>query len=491
MSGYRSALDRHQTVMFPASLDEYVAPDHPVRVIDAFVEGLDMQALEFAHAQPGALGAPCYDPRALLKLYVYAYLNRLRSSRRLERETHRNVEVMWLLGRQTPDHKTISDFRAAHGEALRGVFREFTVICKRLELFGGELVAIDGSKLRAVNAKHRSFTPDTLRALLKRIDERIAEYLRELDAADRADAAAALPGSTTVPGLRGKLDQLQERREEYQKLLTDLTDTGKSQVTLTDPESRRMKVKQGVEVCYNAQIAVDSKYHLIVAQDVTNEVTDIQQLAPMAEAAKEALGVSELAAVADAGYHSDDGVAKCVEKKITPTVPASQTGKAKNAQYFTKADFTYVPERDVYRCPGEQELPKRSTNEDGSFYYNISACTACPLRGRCINTTSETQHRRIKRTPHEGLLDAMAERLRAHPELRVQRKSLAEHPYGTIKRSDDGGYFFVRGLVKVRGEFSLMTLAYNLRRAITILGVSKLLHALMPPKTDAFAPLPI
>jgi transposase len=484
MSSYVPAVDRKQIVLFPDALDDYVAADNPVRVIDAFVDHLDMAALGFARATPADTGRPGYDPRTLLKLYLYGYLYRIRSSRRLERETQRNVEVMWVLGRLSPDHKTISDFRGAHATALRHVFRAFTVVCRRLDLFGAEFVGIDGSKLRAVNAKDRSFTPGELRALLKRIDARIAAYLAALKAADRPDPEAT-PAASAPTGLREKLEQLTTRQAEYHGLLADLEATGATQVTLTDPESRRMKVKQGTEVCYNAQLAVDAKHHLVVTADVTNEVTDIHQLSPMALAAKAELGVEQLDVVADAGYHNGPEVARCVDAGITPTIPRPRSSKNARAGRFTKEDFQYLPTEDAYRCPNNAVLPFQfATSRRGQpqrYYYHFAACAQCPVRAQCTRTTSPHHGRRITRWNQEHLLEQMEARLRTDPHSMVRRKSLVEHPFGTIKRWDDGSYFLLRGLTKVRGEFSLMALAYNLRRALRVVGVPKLLSALSPP----------
>lgn len=479
MSGYVPSVDRAQSVLFPDALDDYVSADNPVRVIDAFVEQLDMARLEFQRAMPADMGRPGYDPRALLKLYVYGYLNRVRSSRRLEREAYRNVEVMWLLGRMTPDHKTISDFRAAHPAALRQVFREFTVVCRRLDLFGAELVAIDGSKLRAVNAKNRSFTRDELRELLARIDAKIDAYLEQLSTADTAEAHAAAPEPA---GLRTKLEAITTRRQEYHTLLTELEATGGMQVALTDPESRLMKVGRGTQVCYNAQIAVDAKHHLIVATDVTNEVTDVHQLSPMALAAKAELEVDTLAAIADAGYHNGPEVARCVDAGITPFIPSSQTSKNARRGRFTKEHFQYLSDEDAYRCPNGAVLPFQfeviEAGKPYRYYHDFAACGGCPLRARCTGESNPTRGRRIKRWAQEHLLEEMAARLRADPTMMVRRKSLAEHPFGTIKRWDDAGYFLLRGLTKVRGEFSLMALAYNLRRALKVAGARRLLEAL-------------
>lgn len=484
VSGYIPAVDRHQTVLLPEALDDYVSAENPVRVLDAFVESLALGELGFTRTTPAETGRPGYDPRTLLKLYLYGYLNRVRSSRRLERETHRNVEVMWLVRRLTPDHKTISDFRAVHAAALPGVFRAFTVICRQLDLFGAELVGIDGSKFRAVNAKDRSFTPEDLRRSLARIDAKIAAYLADLatqDAAEAAEGSEAAEGPAELLG--AKLARLHARQAEYQTLLATLEASGATQLTLTDPESRRMKAGAGTQVCYNAQIAVDSAHHLIAAQAVTNEVTDVHQLSPMARAAHEALGSPPgMGVLADAGYHNGPEVVECLAAGLVPTVPASQTSKGDAAGRFTKAQFTYLPDRDAYRCPAGRELPFRfETEEHGAaqrYYYDYAACAGCPLRARCTGTADRAHGRRIKRWGEEAVLEAMAARLAADPTSMVERKSMVEHPFGTMKRWDDAGYFLVRGLEQVRGEFSLMALAYNLRRAMRVVGVSRLLAML-------------
>jgi transposase len=482
VSGYIAVVDRTQITLLPDAVDDYVEADNPIRVIEAFVNKLNMEALGFRRAAPADVGRPGYDPRVLLKLYLYGYLNRLRSSRRLERETHRSIEVIWLLGRARPDHKTISDFRALHGKALTSVFREFTLVCQRLELFGKQLVGIDGSKLRAVNAKAESFTPRELQRHLQRIDGRVKEYLATLEATDRADDAAGVPGMPGVGEVQAKLAQLEARRTEYAAMLAQLEASGATQLTRTDPESRRMKVKQGTEVCYNAQIAVDAAHHLIVATDVTNEVTDVHQLAPMAAAAQAALGVEHLEVVADRGYHNGAQVAQCVAAGITPLVPKPSGATRAASPEFAKERFTYLAADDAYRCPASAILPRQfETTERGEvqrYYANAAACAACPLRAACTGQRDPAHGRRIKRGMHEEQLEAMAAAVAARPELHRVRKGLVEHPFGTIKRSDDASYFLLRGLAKVRGEFSLMALVYNLRRAITVRGVPALLNAL-------------
>lgn len=485
MSGYIPAVDRHQTVLLPDALDDYVDAENPVRVIDAFVEGLGLGGLGFTRATPAETGRPGYDPRALLKLYVYGYLHRVRSSRRLERETRCNVEVMWLVRRLTPDFKTIADFRADHAAALPNVFRAFTVLCRELDLYGAQLVGIDGTKLRAVNAKARSFTPPELRRHLRRIDAKVKGYLADLDAQDGAETRAAAPAAEP---LRAKLAQLEARRADYQALLTTMETTDARQVTLTDPESRRMKTGGTTQVCYNAQIAVDAKHHLIVAETVTNAETDVHQLGPMALAAHAALGAPPgLTAAADKGYHTGPEVVACLAAGIIPEVPApTPSRRAAGGAGFAKAQFRYLPGADAYQCPAGQSLPFRFASDEAGqsyrYYYDYAACAGCAVRAQCTGAAEPTQGRRIKRWADEAVLEAMAARVRADPTAVVRRKSLVEHPFGTIKRWDDAGYFLVRGLAKVRAEFSLMTLAYNLRRALRVVGVPRLLAALAPAR---------
>ncbi len=485
--GYKPGVDREQQVLFPETVDEYVSADNPVRVIDAFVDGLDMSKLGFERAVPAVEGRPAYDPRDLLKLFIYGYLNRMRSSRRLERETHRNVEVIWLMRKLQPDHKTIAEFRRRHPKELKRVGREFVLLCAKLKLLSAELVFVDGSKFRAVNSKDRNFTKGKLKALLERIDAQIEGYLAEVEKQDAAEAQK--PGATD-PQLGEKLKALRERKESYEGLQKRL-ESGESQVSLTDGDSRLMKSQGDMKVCFNAQIAVDAKHHLIVADDVTNEVNDEWQLAPMAMAAKEALGVETLEVAADAGYHVGTQVVECETNGITPYAPRPKSS-SKNAAdgLYTKEAFTYSAERDEYLCPAGQWLALNTqTVVKGrtlSYYANWKACAGCPMREKC---TTGKQGRRIMRTPEEERLEAMAERLKERPELMLQRKSSVEHPYGTMKWTWDGYYFLVKGLKKVRGEFSLMTLAYNLRRVLSLLGVECLLEALRTGKMPLTRPV--
>ena len=493
---YITGIDRTQQVLFPEALDDYVGPENPVRFIDAFVASLDLAALGVARAVPNALGRPAYDPGDLLRLYIYGYLNRLRSSRRLEREAQRNVELMWLLRRLCPDFKTIADFRRENVVALKRVCREFTLLCKRLDLFGGELIAIDGSKFRAANSRQRNVTTKDLAKRLQRLDAQIAEYLAALEASDRAEpeATASGPDSSDAPDGGGsggggsggggslaekieKIARLRERQATYTALKADMEATGETQRSLTDPESRLMKVGMGLQVCYNVQTAVDAKHKLIVANAVTNDITDYAWLSSMATTANEVLAAPALEAVADRGYYKAPEIAACLDAGITPTVPRPETSSSAQHGLFTKADFTYDAARDEYQCPAGERLTYCSASVDRTGItqrkYGTSACGQCQLRAQC----TRSKRRRIFRWEREELLDTMATRLAERPELRTLRQHLSEHPFGTMKRGWDQGYFLMRGLKKVSGEFSLTVLAYNLMRAISILGVPHLLEA--------------
>jgi transposase len=468
-------VSRDAVVLFPSSLDEYIGADNPVRFLDAFVDQLDLQVLGFARVIAANTGRPPYAPGDLLKLYVYGYLNRVRSSRRLECEAQRNVEVMWLLKKLTPDYKTIADFRAVHPEAIKAVCREFTELCKTLDLFGGELVAIDGSKFRAVNSRKRNFTPASLKKRLSEIKQRIDEYLHELD---RADAETPAAVRHTADELRVKIDHLRRQQTKYEAIQQRLEASGESQLSLTDSDSRRMPSDLGTEIAYNVQTAVDSKHHLIVEYAVTNAVTDQGQLLPMAIAAQTVLDVETLEAVSDKGYYDGEQVQQCETRGITVYMAKPHTSRNRQQGLFTKEDFVYEAERDRYCCPAGEVLTYRfSTVEDGRpmRYYESSVCRACPLKLKC---TRNKRNRRITRAGYEGALDRMALRVRNHPEIMPLRMQLAEHPFGTLKRAWHHGFFLCRGLKKVAAEMSLSVMAYNLKRAVNILGVPKLIAAL-------------
>ena len=470
---YVSGVDRAQQVLFPEVLDEYVGEDNQVRVIDAFVGSLDLQELGFERASPPVTGRPPYHPGALLRLYLYGYLHKIRSSRKLERETHRNVELLWLLRKLQPDHKTIAEFRRANPRALRRVCREFTVLCKRLDLFAGELIAIDGSKFRAANSTARNYTRKDVKRLLRAIDRKIGSYLGELDAQDATEATVASPPGRS--DLQQRIATLQEQQAEYHRLLTELDETGARQVSLTDPDSRRMKRGQGTAVSYNVQTAVEAKHKLIVAEDVTNEGTDRHQLSPMVQAAQEVLHADALTVVADRGYYNGPEIQACVDTGVTPLVPKPQTSGNRKRGLFTKADFRYDRVRDCYHCPAGATLTNRSAPGQPYHRYRTPACGGCALNARC---TRNKQGRCLERWEHEGVLEEMARGLARRPDVMRQRALLAEHPFGTMKRGMDQGYFLLRGLEKVKAEFSLTVLAYNLKRVMRIVGVPQLLAAL-------------
>ena len=474
--GYIEGEDRKQTVLFPEVLDDYISEENPVRFIDVFIEGLDLSEMGFGRAIPKETGRPPYDPGDLLRLYVYGYLNRTRSSRQLEREAGRNVELMWLMRKLRPDFKTIADFRKDNPKALKKVCREFTLWCKRLELFGGELVAIDGSKFGAVNSPKRNFTEKKLRRMIREIDDKIDQYLKDLDRQDKQEAGQR---SLSREQLKEKIERYKERRAQYEQLKSDLEQSGESQVSLTDPESRSMRVGQGVEISYNVQIVVDQKNKLLVEHEVTNEVIDLGQLSPMAKKAKETLGVETLEVVADGGYYNGEEVKACEQSGITAYVPKPNTSSNLKRGLFTKEDFIYEPDKDCYRCPAGKELSYRyQTLEQGRLMcsYEISGCKSCELRSKC--SINKKGIRVIKRWLDEAILESMARRVAENPEKLELRKCLAEHPFGTIKRAMNQGYFLLRGLTKVGTEVSLTILTYNLKRVINILGVRKMVEAL-------------
>jgi transposase len=472
--GYIEGQDRKQAVLFPEILEDYISEENPVRFIDVFIEGLDLSEMGFGRAVPKETGRPPYDPGDLLRLYVYGYLNRTRSSRQLEREAGRNVELMWLMRKLRPEFKTIADFRRDNPQALKQVCREFTLWCKRLELFGGELVAIDGSKFGAVNSPKRNFTEKKLRRMIREIDDKIDQYLKDLDRQDKQEAG---PQSLSREQLKEKIERYKERRAQYEQLKSDLDQSGERQISLTDPESRSMRVGHGVEVSYNVQIVVDQKNKLLVEHEVTNEVIDLGQLSTMAKKAKETLGVETLEVVADRGYYNGEEVKACEKSGITAYVPKSNSSSNLKRGLFTKEDFSYEPDKDCYRCPAGKELSYRyQTLEQGRQIrtYQISGCKSCGLKSKC--SINKKGIRAIKRWVDEAILEAMARRIAENPEKVELRKCLAEHPFGTIKRANQG-YFLMRGLNKVGTEVSLTILAYNLKRVINILGVRTMVEA--------------
>jgi transposase len=469
-----SGFERDQLLLLPEAVDDYVDANNPVRFIDAFVDGLDLVEAGFLGVQPRATGRPGYAPGDLLKLYIYGYLNRVRSSRRLEAECHRNIEVIWLLRALKPDFKTIADFRADNRAAFKSVFRQFTLLCKRLDLFGRELLAVDGTRIKAVNNKDRNFTRNSLETFIKSADERLADYLERLDGGDAAEKAT---GGARAKNLAEKIEALSKKRGKYDAMLKHLERTGEDQISLTDPDSRAMAAHTRIAVGYNAQIAVDAKHKLIVDEEVTNQVVDMGLLQATAEPARKILEVDKIDVVADAGYFRTEDIEACEKAGLTPHVPRPQRGSSTSKGFFRKDEFRYDLGRDEYTCPGGHQLkPFRygKLREMAKIdYANRQACRDCPLRQRC----TAASYRAVSRLEHEGALDRMAARLEARPEILDRRRETVEHPFGSIKQWMNQGAFLMRGLKKVRAEFALTALAYNLRRVLNIVCVERLMAA--------------
>lgn len=471
---YIEGESRNQSLLFPEILDDYITQDKLVRFIDAFVDGFKMEEMGFTHSTPEGTGRPPYDPRDLLKLYVYGYINGIRSSRKLERESGRNVEVMWLLRKLRPDFKTIADFRKENRKAFKGVFRQFTLLCKEMDLLGGELIAIDGSKFKAVNSSARNFSQTKLQKRIKEIEEKIEKYLVEMDRADEEEGDS---NQVSAEDLKEKIARLKERKGRYGELLKELERSGESQISLTDPDSRAMPLTPRGDVSYNVQVAVDSQHHLMVEQEVTNAVVDKDHLSFMARGAKEVLGVEKLDVVADMGYYHGDEIKACEDEGMTVYIPKPNTSANTALGLFGKERFVYDPKEDCYRCPAGEKLSYHFDSEELGRkirYYWTPACRGCPIKAQC---TRNKAVRKITRWVHENILDRMEKRVKANWELMKQRKQIVEHPFGTIKFWNDQRHFLMRGLEKVKAEFSLSTLAYNIKRAVNIIGVRALVAA--------------
>jgi len=470
-------LDREQGTLFPERLEDWISEDNPVRVVDVFVDELDLGGLGFGRVEPQATGRPGYHPGVLLKLYIYGYLNRVQSSRRLEREAGRNVEVMWLTGRLAPDHKTIADFRKDNGPAIRKVCAKFVALCRQLDLFADAGVAIDGSKFKAVNARDRNFTAAKMKRRMEQIEESVARYLRQLDSADRQEPSRARAARTAR--LKDKITTLKEEMRRLGKLEARMLATPDRQISLTDPDARSMATsgRGSGMVGYNVQAAVDTKHHLIVAHDVTNVGTDRSQLSAMAKRTKAALKVDKLEVVADRGYFTSEEILACDEAGITVTLPKPMTSGSRARGRFVKQDFVYLAETDVYRCPaGERLVYRYATVEKGLTLYRYwtTACQTCAIKDRC--TTGK--ERRITRWEHEHVLEAVQRRLDEHPEKMRQRRETVEHPFGTIKSWMGHTHFQMKTLKRVGAEMTLHVLAYNLKRVMKIIGIAPLIAAM-------------
>jgi transposase len=446
---YVHRLDRAQALFLPDSVEQYIAPDNPTRVIDAFVDGLDLRALGFARVLPAATGRPAYAPGDLLKLYVWGYLNHVRSSRKLEVECARNLELIWLLCGLRPDFKTIADFRRDNAEALKGVFRDFVLLCRELRLVQAEAVAIDGTKLQASNHPTRQADAAQLTAWLEGIDARIAEYLAALEQSERAtDLLGEEIAPAEVPELTRKLAELRRRKQSYTAALAVAEATG-TKVPLTDPECLSMKK---VGLGYNGQIAVDAKCHIIVAAEIADAATDYKQLPVMAAATQEVLEKKEIIAEADGGYHDRQALVETVAAGAVPCVPQPARGDSAKRGLFTKADFVFEPEKNGYRCPAGQLLPETSQHQKRGMqmheYSHPQACQGCPFKAQC----HEGKYRRIERWEHEAIIEEIAQRVADEPHHMRRRKGLVEHCFGTIKFWRNQKALLVRGRRMVQGS---------------------------------------
>jgi transposase len=475
MSGFIEGDDRRQVTLFPESLDDYIAEDSPVRVIDVFIDELDISGLGFKTVAE-VTGRPGYHPATLLKLYIYGYLNRIQSSRRLEREAQRNVELMWLTGRLAPDFKTIADFRKDNGEAIRLVCREFVMLCRKLELFTDAFVAIDGSKFKAVNNRDRNFTKAKLKRRLQQIDESIERYLGQIASADRQETVVA---KAKTERLENKIATLKQEMARLKKLEVRLLQAPDQQISLTDPDARSMATSgRGTGmVGYNVQAAVDAKHHLIVTHEVTNVGHDRNQLSHMAKNAKQVIGTEALEVVADRGYFKGEELRACEQANITTFLPRPQTSGNMAKGLFGKRDFIYKPEDDEYECPaGERAIYRSSREEKGVLIrrYWSSACVSCTIKPQC--TTGK--ERRISRWEHEAVIEAAERRLDKEPERMRVRRSTVEHPFGTLKAWMGYNHFLTRTLPRVSTEMSLHVLAYNMKRVMSILGIRPLIKAI-------------
>ena len=477
MKRFVEGVDRGQSTLFPERLEDWVCEANPARVIDVFVDELDLADLGFDRVAPKATGRPSYHPSVLLKLYIYGYLNRVQSSRRLEREAGRNVEVMWLTGRLVPDHKTIADFRKDNGRAIRQVCARFVALCRALGLFAEASIAIDGSKFKAVNNRDRNFTRAKMERRLAQIEESVSRYLHQLDSADRQEPSAAHTTKTTR--MNEKIARLRQEMARLKALDAHMRATPDQQISLTDPDARSMATSgrgSGV-VGYNVQTAVDTKHHLVVAHKVTNVGSDRSQLARMAKRTKATLNADNLDVVADRGYFSSAEILACERAGITVTLPKPQTSGSRAKGRFVKQDFRYVPREDVYICPADERLTYSFTTEEKGLTlrrYTTSACRTCAIKHRC----TIGKERRITRWEHEHILEAVQRRLDEQPEKMRQRRETVEHPFGTIKARMGATHFLMKTLPRVATEMALHVLAYNLTRVMNILGTGPLMAAM-------------
>ena len=474
MARFIEGCDRHQKLLLSDCVDDYVSAENPARVINVFVDELDLAALGFEGA--AATGRPGYHPATLLKLYLYGYMTQVQSSRRLEREAGRNVELMWLTGKLAPDFKTIADFRRDNGEAIRGACKQFVVLCRQVGLIAGGMVAVDGSRFKAVNTRDKNYTPAAIRLRLAQVEASIERYLDKLDTADRQEVDVA---EIRTARLNERIEALRRQMRELQSMAREVETAPDRQISLTDPDARAMATngKGTGLVGYNLQAAVDTDSHIVVAHEVTNLGHDRTQLANMGRQAKDATGTEQLTVLADRGYFSGAEVLACEGAGIIPICPKPLTSGAKAEGRFGKPDFLYDEPSDTYRCPAGERLIKRSTSIENGLVLNrywASTCRSCALKPGCTHGNE----RRVTRWEHEHVVEAMQDRLDRMPDaMRVRRRTI-EHVFGTIKDWMGRSHFKTKTLGRVSTEMSLHVLAYNIKRAIALLGPTKLIAAM-------------
>jgi transposase len=477
MKRFIEGADRGQSTLLPECLDDFIDDGNPVRVIDAFVDVLDLGKLGFKGVVPEATGRPSYHPSALLKLYIYGYLNRIQSSRRLEREACRNLEVIWLVRRLTPDDKTVADFRKDNGSAIKKVCAQFVELCRQMGLLTTASVAIDGSKFKAVNNRDKNFTRGKVERRRAQLEESVARYLSQLDTADLQEPTEALVAKTER--LKEKLTKLKEEMGKLAAYEKQMLASPDQQISLTDPDSRSMATSgrgSGV-VGYNVQVAVDTEHHLIVTHEVTNVGNDTSQLTHIGKQAKAVLEADKLEVVADRGYFNGEELLACEQADIEVTLPKPLRSGAKARGRFGKQDFVYLAEEDVYRCPAGEHLKYYFTAMENGLAmrrYWTNACRKCAIKDQC--TTGK--ERRITRWEHEHVVEAAQRRLDANPQAMRQRRETVEHPFGTMKARMGATHFLTKTLPKVATEMALSVLAYNLTRVMNIVGVKPLIAAM-------------
>jgi transposase len=479
---YISGENRNQNILFPQSLEEYIASDNPVRIINEYVTQLDLQALNFTHASPQEIGRPAYHPGDMLRIYLYGYLNHIRSSRRLETEAKRNIELMWLVRKLSPDFKTIADFRKDNKKALVQVFRDFTRLCSNWQLFGKELIAIDGSKFRASNSKRNNYSKKKLARHINYINEKIAGYLTELDETDQAESGDHKPDAKEV---QKRINQLKERKAKYQGYQDNLEKTNTNELSTTDPDARLMSNNNNnVEVSYNVQTSVDARHKLIVDFKVINKPNDLGQLAPMALRTKKILDNKTFTVVADKGYYHASNLVYCNKKKITTYVTKQVYSNGTGDKDFYPDKFSYDKENDCYLCPaGKRLYYYRTRKKDGKIigkdYRNLKACSKCPVKTNC---TKAVKGRTIFRHRNQDFLDKIDRQTQENLQTYKLRQMIVEHPFGTIKRAWGASYFLTRRKASVSAEIALSFLCYNLKRVIKILGTEEILRRLRENK---------